>query len=534
MDRARHLRNYNLHSWTGITLGLIVYIVALTGTFALFDNEIKTWEDPTLRVAVADETPPIADVFSTWVEETSAGGTELEFVRLNYPTTYTPYFWGFIQYHDENDEHVNANQKWHAATGEPIAERGNGLSYWTLNIHRDFMWPSFLGGRQIGRWLVGIIGVVLMLAILSGVIAHTKIREEAYSMRLKRSQRLKWQDSHKVVGLWGLPFYSMIAFTGAFLGVIGLVSQLTAAIAFKGDIETLLGAVLGPEVERSGVQVQMLSADEIAQMRHPESNAKPQSFVVRNYGDETSEIDIFYAPDTQLSTVEIISVDGVTGVPITGDPFKVQPVAGHFVNAMSPLHYGTYGGIWLKFLYFALGLSLSVITALGCMMWIERRKYGNDGTKSEAFYNRLGYFNTGVIMGLPVAAISIFYLDKLYVGAESARLAATGSVYLGVWIIGLAYAFVRRNDYSTTRELLMLTGALAMGLPVLNCLTTGDWFFAHLNADHSTAAWVDAGMLVLGTMTVVAGFLAPAERKAKRRPGARTATEPEGVAVPAE
>ena len=90
MDRARLLRNYDLHSWTGITLGLIVYIVALTGTFALFDNEIKTWEDPTLRVAVADEAPPIADVFSTWVEETSAGGTELEFVRLNYPTTYTP------------------------------------------------------------------------------------------------------------------------------------------------------------------------------------------------------------------------------------------------------------------------------------------------------------------------------------------------------------------------------------------------------------------------------------------------------------
>ncbi|MEO1222558.1 MAG: PepSY-associated TM helix domain-containing protein, partial [Pseudomonadota bacterium] len=146
---------------------------------------------------------------------------------------------------------------------------------------------------------------------------------------------------------------------------------------------------------------------------HPETGVRPQSFVVRNYGDETSEIDIFYAPETQLSTVEIISVDGATGERITDDPFKEQPLAGHFVNAMSPLHYGTYGGIWLKFLYFALGLSLSVITALGSMMWIERRKHGNEGTKSETFYNRLGYFNTGVIMGLPVAAISIFYLDKL-------------------------------------------------------------------------------------------------------------------------
>ena len=117
----------------------------------------------------------------------------------------------------------------------------------------------------------------------------------------------------------------MIAFTGAFLGVVGLVSQLAAAVAFKGDIDSLIGAVLGPEVERTGVQVQMLSADEIAQIRHPETGEQPQSCVVRNYGDETSEIDIFYAPDTQLSTVEIISVDGTTGERITDDPFKEQP-----------------------------------------------------------------------------------------------------------------------------------------------------------------------------------------------------------------
>ncbi|MEO1407962.1 MAG: PepSY-associated TM helix domain-containing protein, partial [Pseudomonadota bacterium] len=220
--------------------------------------------------------------------------------------------------------------------------------------------------------------------------------------------------------------------------------------------------------------------------------------------------------------------------PITDDPFKEQPLAGHFVNAMSPLHYGTYGGIWLKLLYFILGLSLSVITALGSMMWIERRKHGNEGSKSEAFYNRLGYFNTGVIMGLPVAAISIFYLDKLYVGAESGRLAATGSVYLGVWVIGLVYAFIRRNDYSTTRELLMLTGALAMGIPVLNGITTGDWLFAHLSADHSIAAWVDFGMLVCGAVTVAAGYLSPAERKTKRRPNAKIAASPEAAAIPAE
>ena len=69
MDRARHLRNYDLHSWTGIALGLIVYVVAFTGCFALFDNEIRTWEDPTLRVSVPNELPAMDAVYTAWVDD---------------------------------------------------------------------------------------------------------------------------------------------------------------------------------------------------------------------------------------------------------------------------------------------------------------------------------------------------------------------------------------------------------------------------------------------------------------------------------
>ncbi|MEL6170464.1 MAG: hypothetical protein AAFR02_00425, partial [Pseudomonadota bacterium] len=100
--------------------------------------------------------------------------------------------------------------------------------------------------------------------------------------------------------------------------------------------------------------------------------------------------------------------------------------------------------------------------------------------------------------------------------------------------LGLAYAFVRRNDYSTTRELLMLTGGLAMGIPVLNGIATGDWFISHLNAEHSVAAWVDLGMLISGATTVAAGYLSPADRKTKRRSNTKIAADPEAAAIPAE
>lgn len=547
MDRARHLRNYDMHSWVGIVLGLIVYIVCFTGSFALFYGEVRSWEDPSLRISVPEELPEMDGIFNQWVEDTSEGN-EVTFRRFEYPTEHHPYFGGgmTVQWPQLNEdgtpklddsgevvtrgEFVDAH--WHPSTGEPLAQRGTGFSRWMLDFHRDLMWPDGLGGRTVGRSLVGIVGIILMLAILSGIIAHTKIREEAYSMRLKRSQRLKWQDTHKVVGIWGLPFFIMIAFTGAFLGVIVIVSQLIAATAFKGDVDSLVAAVLGPETEPTGEQVQMLSLEEIRAIRHPESGEQPYLVVMNNYGDAAAEFNLFYESKAELSFSELLYINGATGTFITDDPWNEVTAANRVTNAMAPLHYGTYGGIWLKFLYFALGIGLSVITALGSMMWIERRKHGNEGGKSEAFYNRLGNINAGVFLGLPVATIAIFYLDKVYMGAESARMIATGWTYFAVWGLGLVYAVVRQNDYASTRELVALTGLLALGIPVLNGIATGDWFWSALASDHTMSAWVDVVMLISGAFTVFIAYHLPKARKEKQR-SKRAVTDP-SVPVPAE
>ena len=517
MDRERHKRNYDLHSWTGITLGLIVFVVAFTGCFALFGEELQTWEDPTLRLETPSEPVDISEHFNKWIAEVTSEG-EGGFSSLYLPNEERPYYAAYSFVGNESDE-----IRWNASTGEEIPHRAHGLTVWLLDIHRDFMWPDFLGGRTLGRGLVGIAGIILMLAILTGVIAHTKIREEAYSMRLKRSQRLKWQDSHKVVGLWGLPFFIMIAFTGAILGIVSLLSLIVAAIAFKGDVEALEHAVFGDHhAEPTGQQVQMMSLDELRKMRHPESGFAPDFITMDHYGDEAAILNVFFHADTELLLSETISFKGATGERFTNGQLEVISPASRVTGAMAPLHYGTYGGIWLKFLYFILGMGLAVVTALGSMMWIERRKHGNEGGKSETFYNRLGYFNTGVIMGLPVATLALFYLDKLYVGAEAGRLAATGWTYFAVWATGLIYAFIRRNDYQTTRELMMLTGCLAVGVPILNGFVTGDWFVSELLEGAPLHAWVDLVILLAGAATILISTVSPKARKQAHRNQRRT------------
>ncbi|MEM9359999.1 MAG: PepSY-associated TM helix domain-containing protein [Pseudomonadota bacterium] len=540
MDRARHIRNYELHSWAGITLGLVVYLICFSGSFAMFHVEIKTWEDPAKRIAISDEPAEINGVFLTWLEE-ATDGAEVENLNFNFPLTHRPFYSANVRFHDENDEHVTKRQRWDPNTAEPINQswRKGGLSEWIVDFHRDLMWPSFLGGRTIGRSLVGIVGIVLMLAILSGIVAHTKIREEAYSMRLKRSQRLKWQDSHKVVGLWGLPFFGMIAFTGAYLGVIVIIIQVVTLIPFKGDTTRLAELLIEPPVEASGQHVEMISLDDLRNMQHPQSGNLPNSVNMRNYGDAVAEFSLQYPGGETLRRFEVLTISGATGAPIPSDSADQEYATLRVAEAMEPLHYGTYGGIWLKFLYFILGMGMAVVTALGSMMWIERRKHGNEGAKSLSFYNRIGYFNTGVIMGLPVATLSIFYLDKLYYGAEAARIIATGWTFFAVWACGLGYAWTRRDDYKTTRELLILTGLLAVGIFVLNGAVTGEWFFLHLITGHTAAAWVDAVMLIAGVATIATGLIAPSKRldKQARREKGRSSSNLDNIeqaTLPAE
>ena len=523
MEKARYLRIYDLHSWTGAVLGLLIFAVSFTGCIALFHQEILTWEDPAKRLAIGEELTPIDATFKAWVKK-EAGDNEIEFLRFNFPSDYEPYYSAMLQYHDENDEHVNVKRRWNATTGETLPHRGEGLSTWLLNFHRDLMWPDELGGRQIGRSLVGIVGIIAILSIISGVLAHKKLFKEMFTLRYMRSTRLKWQDTHNILGIWGFPFSLMISFTGAFLGVVALLAPVVAFLAFKGDQETLIEAVLGAPAEPTGVISEMYSVDRVFEIKEPDSGYDPGWIIAINWGDETATYDVYYNADTELRAVDGIKVNGVDGT-IMPSQFEDLSAPNHVINAMSPLHYGTYGGIALKYLYFVLGLMMTVMAGLGLMMWVERRLYGGAGENNPQKYQRYSNLFTGGMMGLPVASAALFYHDKLYAGAEDARIVWTGLTYFLIWLAGTLYPFFRGNNYKSTKDLMMFTAFLTLGIPFLNAATTG----GSLSGPVTSATYVDLTCLVLGALTLLVAYRLPTERKSRSRKGAQQNIVPEAA-----
>ena len=287
MDKARHLRNYDLHSWSGVSLGIFLFIVCFTGSVAVFAlNETHVWEDPAKRISYEQEAA-FNDTFDAWVAEQDELG-EIEFLSVSWPQPGSPYYVARADVHLEGTEHDHKfiTQNWHPETLEPISTRDASMSRWLVRFHIDLKWPAMRGGSQVGRCIVGLAGILLLLAILTGIVAHTKLTKETFTLRFDRSVRLKWQDSHKVVGLWAAPFHVMIGFTGAVLGIVTLLAPVVAVLAFQGDLEALFATVQGPQIEAANVAAQMISIDEVRNMVHTETGVQPNYVFAQHNGDE--------------------------------------------------------------------------------------------------------------------------------------------------------------------------------------------------------------------------------------------------------
>ncbi|MEM7016007.1 MAG: PepSY-associated TM helix domain-containing protein [Pseudomonadota bacterium] len=513
MNRDRRVRIYDLHAWTGVTLGFFLFVVSFTGCLALFYHELQTWEDPARRIILPAEPAPIHDVLINWVEEKTEG-KPVNFLRIEYPSEYEPYYVGRISFRDEEGQFINHHQHWHPETTEPVPERGDGLAVWLLDFHRDLMWPASLGGRTIGRALVGIAGIIMLLSIISGVVTHRKMLKELFTLRINRSIRLKWKDAHNILGLWGLPFYSMIAFTGAFLGIVALLLPIMGMLVVKGETEKLFAVVSGPEIEAVGVPAAMLSVDQIYQRRDIGNGYAPLDVIAGNWGDETATYQINYPADTALLPVEAITISAVSGESIPNNLFLEPTTTNNVISAITPLHYGTYGGIALKLLYLVLGLSLCALILLGMMVWLERCLHSPAGRQSEQFYQRMGRLTIGFTLGNVLASVAIFYTDKLYSGSEEARITWVGTTYFLAWFLAIVYAWYRDNPYHTIRQLLMVAGVGFALLPLLNGFTSND-FSLFMPTDGLTMwHWFDVGFFITGMLILLIAFYLPEKREA--------------------
>ena len=496
---------YGLHRWLGLGLGLLLYLVCVSGTVALFTAELAPWARAGLDVPATGPAAGQAGLDRQLDRLLGDAGGRAASIFVHLPDRWRDHADIAMQPHGDGPPQRIAVD---AADGSPVTPGGSRAAEIVTRLHTDLLLPS-----PVGRYLVGGLGAAMLVSLISGVLLHRRILSDLFTLRLGRSLRLAWSDSHRSLGLWGLPFHLMMALTGAMLGFAAPALTLAAATAFDGDLDAAFAAIGDPPAAATGADAAPLPASRLLEQATAAlPGLVPDRIEIREAGDAGATATVMGRLPGRLVYLPYVVLEAATGRVLSVADWSTGSIGRQVYAAVTPLHYGSYGGLGLKLLYALLGIGTCLLTASGLHIWNSRH------VGAEADAARLARRLTGgTVHGLPFAIAGLFLAGRLATGTGAADWMPW--LFLALLAAGLAWPWWR-GTAAATRDLTRLL-ALALILQPAGALATG----------APPMAVVDLAALATGL-----ALLSSSLRRARRRPqaGGRAArpAPPEGSAPP--
>ncbi|GGC02369.1 hypothetical protein GCM10011494_21180 [Novosphingobium endophyticum] len=389
-------RALSAHAAIGLVAGALLYLVSLTGTISVFYEELQRVEQPGApEMARIDPDAVQRGVEAMLASEAGKPPTTHLFVHM--PTAGLPRATAIT---DTQARHLNAEGS--LAEPEEIA-----WSDFLVQLHYLLNLPSL-----VGITIVGVLGVMMLALALSGVVAHPRVFRDAFRLRARDKGGIGLADWHNRLSVWTLPFSITIALTGSVIGLGTITAYGIASASYDGDTEAVYAPIFGgePEPDKRSAPV----PDVAAALR----------YMTANHPDVALTYVVLHDPMTAGQRVQLIGphqrrlifgeyyafdakgrFHGTAGL---SDGAIGQQAAASIYG----LHFGNYGGLWVKIAYGVFGLALTAVSATGVYIWLgKRRRRGHAEPVLRAAWD-------GVVWGAPVM-IALTFAARILFGNEA-------------------------------------------------------------------------------------------------------------------
>jgi uncharacterized iron-regulated membrane protein len=253
-----------------------------------------------------------------------------------------------------------------ARTAQVLAQPkfDEGFMWVMLKLHVDL----FAG--LPGKLFLGFMGLLLLVAIVSGVVLYAPFMRklEFGAVRRERRPRLKWLDLHNLLGIVTLVWAFTVGATGMINTWADLVikywqyDQLSALLApYQAQAET-------PKGERGSVQRSL----EVALERAPGMKINFIAFPGTAFSSPHHNT-VFLRGNEPFSArlLQPVLVDARTN-DVTAAPKLPWYLAALLVS--QPLHFGDYGGMPMQILWALLDVATMIVLGSGLYLWLKRGK----------------------------------------------------------------------------------------------------------------------------------------------------------------
>ncbi|VVE80727.1 PepSY-associated TM helix domain-containing protein [Pandoraea sputorum] len=537
--QARGIRQTmsDLHTWSGLLVGWLLYAMFLTGTVSYFKDELSQWMRPEVphRQSLPDPAMVAQNVGDQLV--TLAAGSPQWSIYL--PTERNPVAGVFWRNPPApkvaGTGETNAPRRtfeeatFDPSTGQTLKARETLGGDFFYRFHFQFHPLPVLWGR----WLAGFCAMFMLVAIVSGVITHKKIFVDFFTFRWGKGQR-SWLDAHNALSVFGLPFHLMITYTGL-VTLMAMYMPWGAQTAIKTPTERAqLSAQLSAFPQPGKATGENAPLSPLAPMVR-EAQARWGAndvgrVTVTHAGDAAARVAVTRGESTRVSiSPQYLLFDGTTGKLI--DVHEGVGPAAETRGVMYALHLGRFSDLHLRWLYFLVSLGGTAMVGSGLVMWtVKRRSKLPDPTRPHFGFHVVERVNIAAIAGLSIAMTAFLWGNRLIPADALKRSVTEVDVFYWVWAATLLYALVRPAKRAWV-ELLWFGAAVLALLPVLNAVTTSRGLWHSL----TTGDWVYAGVdLMLWAFAALHAWLAirTARHKPKTKPVRATTSAHASVNAP--
>jgi uncharacterized iron-regulated membrane protein len=454
--KAATLRTYiAVHTWVGLIAGFGLFIAFYAGAVTLFHEELHAWETPLPQVA-APQHAPQALIDAVLAAHPKA--KEVFYLRM--PSEFEPQM---VLEFDERHFRFDADGKL-----EEFHERSQLVDF-IYRLHYTAGLP-----RSWGIYVLGVICILYGLALASGVIIYAPtFFKDLFALRIGKNLKRMWQDAHNAIGILSLPFHLMYAWSSAVLALGLILLAPFQYMVFDGKLLQLVGqditAAAPPKA--SGVAAPLAPAWQLmAEVQRAAPGIDVETLVYHRAGDANAQLQVY-------GHVHQKTVADMAAVVLNASSGKVQRVmmpenfsAGtRFLRSLQALHFGAFGEVAVKWLYFVLGMAGAFLFYSGNLLWIEARRKRQKLVQPRSG-KLMAQATLGVCLGCVAGVSAVFLANKLGPAGQLPLWEARS--YYALFFACVLWAFAR-PPARAAHELLMLCAVLTLAVPLAHWYSTG-------------------------------------------------------------
>lgn len=509
--RSEVIRVYkSIHTWTGIVAGMALFIAFYAGALTIFKEPLSRWVSPPSAGVVAvplQDTPALINHLLSAHPE--AGKDFHVYLKQG---EHIPARIGWEVREASGEEHDHTHGRHYMATlqadGTPLfAEtEPSQLADFIDVLHRVVGLPF---DTDPNRWVMGVIAILYALALISGVvIILPSLLKDLFALRLGHNLKRMWRDAHNVVGLFSLPFHIIMAVTAGVFAFHDGIYAVQNKLIHDGQIAKVFAPprnTSAPTEPRDPTT--MLSPEQLlAQVHALSPTFQPDSLQYLRVASPAAMVRVWGHDERAISPRFIggfVALDPYSARVLNADNLPGrQDAAFTTLGAFFGLHFGTYGGAPVQWLYFVLGMAGAWLFYSGNLLWIESRRKSQrqwgDGVEQRKDVTFLAAATVGICLGAVVGISSTIVAGKWLHGHVTHLDDWYRYVYYSVFFASIAWAFAVGGARASV-HLLWLAAASTLAIP----LTTLSAYLL-----PSLGLWVNTSGAALGVdATALVGSL---------------------------